>query len=83
VILAYNASSGFSLGLWLHRLRDSLGFAEFLTDSSDIFVDRDGTRWTSLYFRSTYLILLLEMQRKASDSYLTQFDGSPGITVES
>jgi hypothetical protein len=81
VILAYNTSSGFSLGLWLHRLCDSLGVAEFPTDSSDLFVDRDGTRWTSLYFRSTYLIPLLEMQRKAGDSHLTQFDGSPGNSL--
>jgi hypothetical protein len=81
VIIAYTTASGFSMGRWLHRLRESLGAVELLSDESLIFQERDGTPWTSLYFRSTYLIPLLEMQRRAGDIHLTPFDGSPGNSI--
>jgi hypothetical protein len=81
VIIAYTTASGFSMGRWLHRLRESLGAVELLSDESLIFQERDGTPWTSLYFRSTYLIPLLEMQHRAGDIHLTTFDGSPGNSI--
>jgi hypothetical protein len=69
------------MGCWLHRLRESLGAVELPIDASQIFQERDGIPWTSLYFRSTYLVPLLEMQRRAGDVHLTPFDGSPGNSI--
>jgi hypothetical protein len=81
VLIAYNTFSGLSIGKWCHRLRESLGFDEFPTDSTPIFVTREGTPWTSNYFRTTYLIPFLEMQRTNGDMHFTSCDGSPGNTI--
>jgi hypothetical protein len=81
VFIAYTTASGFSMGRWLHRLRESLGADEFPSDTSLIFQARDGTPWSSLYYRTTSLIPLLEMQRRAGDTHLTPFDGSPGNSI--
>jgi hypothetical protein len=81
ILIAYTTSSNFSIGQWLHRLRVSLGAVELPSDDSLIFQESDGTPWSSLYFRATYLIPLLEMQRRAGDTHLTPFDGSPGNSI--
>jgi hypothetical protein len=81
ILLAYTTSSSFSIGHWLNRLRVSLGAVELPSDVSLIFQESDGTPWSSLYFRATYLVPLLEMQRRAGDTHLTPFDGSPGNSI--
>jgi hypothetical protein len=63
VPMTYTTGSSFSLGKWMHRLRDALGLATFPDMATPIFCHENGTRWTSQYFRSTFLIPMLDMQR--------------------
>jgi hypothetical protein len=47
----------------------------FSAGSTPIFQRSDGHAWNSEYFRRTYLIPLLEMQRLQEDPYLAPYDG--------
>ena len=78
VVMAYTSGSGLSLGKWTHRLRASLGHHEIPSSADRVFQHPDGTPWTSLYFRSTYLWPLLHMQCIAGDAHLKPFDGING-----
>lgn len=83
VLLAYTSSSGLSPGRWLHRLRTALNLTKFPVSADPIF-ETDGRRWTSNYFRTTYLCPLLHVQRLAGDALLKTFDGSSeNNTIES
>jgi hypothetical protein len=81
VPMAYTTGSGFSLGKWMHRLREALGVGTFPDTATPIFCHENGTRWTSQYFRSTFLIPMLDMQRRLGDPYLQAYDGSPGNSL--
>jgi hypothetical protein len=74
---AYTSGSGLPVGKWLHRLRRTLRMSSFADGGSTrpIFQRRDGHQWTSEYFRQTYLIPLLELQRLQGDPYLAPYDG--------
>jgi len=50
-------------------------------DGRCIFVHADGTPWTSLFFRTSFLYPALELQRLEGDAYLRPFDGSPGNSL--
>jgi hypothetical protein len=78
VVMAYTPGSGLSIGKWAHRLRAALGEHDIPMTPSRIFQHPDGTPWTSLYFRATYLWPLLHMQRIAGDAHLKPFDGING-----
>jgi hypothetical protein len=79
---AYTSGSGFSAGKWFQRLRRALGASVFPTGATPVFQRRDGHRWTSAHYRTTYLIPLLEMQRQQGDPYLAAYDGAtPGTRL--
>ena len=46
-----------------------------------VFTHQNGNRWTSAYFRKTYLWPGLEEQQRQGDPFLKAFDGSPGNTI--
>jgi len=76
---AYTSGSGVSPGKWFHRLRRTLGMSDFPTSDTPVFQRSGGQVWNSVYFRKTYLVPLLEMQRLQGDPYLTEYDGvTPG-----
>jgi hypothetical protein len=82
VVMAYSSSAGLSVGKWLHRLRASMGLDDFPTTPTPVFVHEDGRPWTSHYFRTHYLIPLLDIQRRQGDPFLAQYDGSkPGKSL--
>jgi hypothetical protein len=73
---AYTSGSGLSVGKWLHRLRRTLRWSSFADGgSTPVFQRSGGHLWTSEYFRQTYLIPLLELQRLQGDPYLAPYDG--------
>jgi hypothetical protein len=59
---AYTSGSGFSAGKWFQRLHRALGASVFPTEATPVFQRQDGHMWMSAYYRTTYLIPLLEMQ---------------------
>jgi hypothetical protein len=70
-----------SLGKWMHRLCDAPGVTTFPDMATPIFCHENGTRWTSQYFRSTFLIPMLDMQRRLGDPYLQAYDESSGNSL--
>jgi hypothetical protein len=73
---AYTSGSGLSVGKWLHRLRRTLRMSSFSDGGSDLIFQRsNGQVWNSEYFRQTYVIPLLELQRLQGDPYLAPYDG--------
>jgi hypothetical protein len=47
-----------------------------------LFRHANGQRWTSSYFKSTYLYPLLHIQRNRGDPSLAHYDGAPGNSIE-
>lgn len=84
VVIAFQTLSGFHPGRWYLRLLASLGLSptEAREDSRFLFCTPTGTKWTSKYFRDTYLYPALEAQRLEGDPLLRPFDGSPGNTLQ-
>jgi len=77
VLLAYLTASGLCVGLWYHRAR-----ASCLHPDGPLFCHLTGGRWTSHYFRHTFLYPSLHRQRLAGDKMLAPFDGSSGNKLE-
>lgn len=75
VIMAYKTLSGLALGKWYHR---AVRYSYLNPHGSPVFCHLDGTAWTSLFFRQTFLYPSLHKQRLEGDPYLKPFDGSPG-----
>ena len=76
--MAWKTNSGFLVGQWfsfLFALMDELGINDFLFQ--DPVTNR---RWTSTSYRYCHLFPLLQLQKNASDPYLSKIDGSPGNT---
>ncbi len=77
VPVAYTSHSGISPGKWLIRLRRSLRRncdpKTWTSDTSPLFCDARGTRWTSSFFRQKYLIPFLQQQSLEGDTYLQAF----------
>jgi hypothetical protein len=78
VPIAFHTISGLCPGKWLFRLRKCTDPATmdpdmWQHDTSPLFRHADGRRWTSTYYRQTYLIPLLHQQRTEGDKYLGQF----------
>jgi hypothetical protein len=76
--IAFQTVSGLSLGKWLFRLRqqtdhNSMDPESWASDGRYLFCHQNGRRWTSTYYRRTYLIPLLQQQRSEGDVYLQQF----------
>jgi hypothetical protein len=88
VVVAFCTGSGLNYGKWVLRMRQHTIQAtsaddpqEWLTDDRFIFCHSSGEPWDSAYYRQTYLIPLLQIQRLEGDPYLREFDGSPGKTM--
>ena len=78
VLLAYRTASGLCIGKWFLRSQYWR-----LKSTGPLFCHVNGSRWTSLYFRKTYLYPSLHRQRVAGDKLLAPFDGSRGNHLES
>ena len=78
VIIAFMTSAGLRPGLWLTRLRNLLNLTPQVASTSSelIFQHPNDKRWTSAYFRQTYLWPSLQSQRLAGVRNLQPFDGS-------
>jgi hypothetical protein len=83
VIIAHTTDSGLSVGRWFTRLRRACGLsvAAARLSPARLFTQRNGCRWTSRYFRETYLYPALDAQRLDGDAYLRAYDGSQGQTI--
>jgi hypothetical protein len=82
--MAFQTLSGYCLGRWFHRLRRACGLGrDWRFNPWLVFIHGDGSPWTSLCFRRTYLYPSLETQRLAGDQYLAAFNGGPGNTIPS
>lgn len=84
LILAYCTGSGLAPGYWFERLLELEGLHPDAAASCelDIFRHSSGARWTSHYFRTTFLWPSLHEQRLRGDAALRPFDGSPGNSIE-
>jgi hypothetical protein len=84
VVIAFSTVSGYHPGLWYRRMAAALGLTlrDCREDSRYLFCTPTGTKWTSKYFRDTYLYPALEAQRLAGDPILRAFDGSIGNTLQ-
>lgn len=88
VVISFCTGSGLSLGKWILRLRacctpdgrvDTTSL--WVTDERFLFEHASGAPWDSAFYRSTFLIPFLQMQRIEGDAYLQPYDGSPGWTL--
>jgi hypothetical protein len=81
--LVYQCVSGFHLGKWFHRARQSCDIgANYKECSSLVFQHQSGTPWTSHFYRHEFLYPSLKRQQAAGDAMLAAFDGTPGNTIE-
>jgi hypothetical protein len=76
--VAFQTFSGLSPGKWALRLRratdpTNMNPSHWGGDSRPLFAHPKGSRWTSAYYRKTYLLPLLHQQRMEGDKYLMQF----------
>ena len=76
--IAFQTYSGLSPGKWILRLHrafaaDTMDPSWWQADKRPLLAHADGSRWTSSYFRQTYLLPLLHQQRMNRDKYLLQF----------
>jgi len=82
VVMAYRTFAGIRLGRWFHRVRRAHGLGrDWKLCPTRVFMHQDGKRWTSAYYRKTYLWPCLEEQRRQGDPFLRAFDGSPGNSI--
>lgn len=74
VVMAYTTISGYRLGRCFHRLRNAVDpNMVYQQDHRYVFVHEDGTLWTSVYFRNTFLYPSLASQASAGDAYLRPY----------
>jgi hypothetical protein len=88
VVVAFTSGSGLSLGKWLQRIRSHVdgpnptdSATDWQSDLRFVFCHSSGQPWDSTYFRHTYLLPLLQIQRLQGNAYLRQFDGTPGKSL--
>jgi hypothetical protein len=78
MVLAWRTISGLCVGTWYaERLCTA-----FPLQTGPLFCHLDGTRWTSKYFRETFLYPSLRRQRTAGDPFLRAFNDRPGNRIE-
>ena len=83
VLMAYCTLSGLNLGRWVYRAQHCCGIPHDWTSSPlPVFRHANGTKWTSHYFRHTFLYPALRSQRAAADAFLLAFDDSEGNRLE-
>lgn len=76
VVVAHTTLSGLSPGLWCERVA-LLFFGTKLWPSSPgpIFIESDGTPWTSLFYRTNFVFPCLQQLQAGGDPYLLPFQG--------
>ena len=77
--VAYVCGSGLSPGMWLQRVEACN--AILCPNNVFLFQDPSGRRWDSAYFRTKFLIPILDLCRLDGEAILTPYDGSPGNTL--
>jgi hypothetical protein len=83
VLMAYCTLSGLNLGRWIYRVQRSAGIPPDWTGcQTPVFCHPNGVRWSSLFFRKTYLYPALRAQRAAGDAFLLAFDDTEGNRLE-
>ena len=82
-LMAYCTLSGLHLGKWVYRTQHTSGIPPDWADCPlPVFRHTNGTPWSSLYFRQTYLYPALRIQRGAGDAFLLAFDDTEGNRLE-
>jgi hypothetical protein len=90
IVISFTSGSGLPIGQWLLRARGCTHpsttaspdcLEDWKTDQNHIFCHQDGRIWDSNYYRSTFLLPCLQLQRMEGDPYLQHLDGSPGNTL--
>jgi hypothetical protein len=80
VPLADTFASGISPQYWYLKLME---YKEKLVwIGGPLFRHSNGQRWTSSYFKSTYVYPLLHIQRNSGDPSLAPYDGATGDIIE-
>lgn len=81
VVIAHTTLSGLSPGRWCGRIA-SLLFGTTIWPSSPgpIFLETDGTPWSSLFFRTNFVYPSLQQLQAGGDPYLLPFQGE-GNTI--
>lgn len=81
VVIAHTTLSGLSPGRWCERLSLLLfGTATWPTSPSPIFLEPDGTPWSSIFFRTNFVYPCLQQLQAGGDPYLLPFVGE-GNTI--
>ena len=76
VVLAYSTLSGISLGSWCRRVSlSTFRTPRWPSHATPIFVDNDGSPWTSYSFRHLYVYPCLTQLQRTGDAYLRPFQG--------
>lgn len=83
VLMAYCTLSGLNLGKWVFRAQRALQIPQdWSMCHAPVFCHPNGTRWSSIYFRKTYLYPALRAQRAGGDAFLLAFDDTEGNRLE-
>jgi hypothetical protein len=83
VLMAFCTLSGLNLGKWIYRVQRHSGIpANWSECSTPVFHHPNGSTWSSLYFRKTYLYPALRAQRSLGDAFLLAFDDTEGNRLE-
>ena len=80
--MAYQTISGYELGRWFHRAARSFGIRDPSTHHGWVFLLPSGSRWTSLYYRNTFLYPHLASLQRGGDPYLAPFVAGTGNSLE-
>ena len=80
VVLASTFASGLSPLYWFQEVLRQRRLLNI--QGGKLFVHRDGTAWTSTYFKMTHLYPALRIQQLNGDAAFKFFDETPGNTLE-
>ena len=81
MVIAYESVSGLSCGRWLRRAYQAADGDDMKGDCRFIFCHASGRKWSSKFYRRTFLYPMLERLRRQGDPLLKAFDDTPGNTI--
>ena len=79
VVLAFETLTRLRPGMWFLLAHQLFGHPP---DDRPIFLHPDGSAWTSLSFRTSYLYPALRALQRRGDAYLRPYNGPAGNTLE-
>jgi hypothetical protein len=79
IIISYLCASGLNPGIWMECLRRKWPKA---TATDCIIRGRDGTAWTSQYYRRTHLYAWLHQMQAEGNPFLQAFSSERGNRIE-